>query len=88
MIAGNQIHRAEGGAPMPIGEASSWQLSYYPHAPLWAKPFAWYVAATTKNGRHFRLGARWDDVDNYVQWPSIASRFYDPAKDMQRDTSS
>lgn len=88
MVAGNQIHRAEGGAPKPIGEPESWQVSYFPDAPWWAKPFAWYVAGTLKSGRHFRLGARWDDVDDYTQWPSIASRKFPPENNMERDTST
>jgi hypothetical protein len=90
MVAGNQLNFAEGGIPKPIGNAGSWQISVFPNAPLWAKPFAWYMAATLPNGRHFRVGARWDDDPNghYTQWPSIASRKYPPENNMERDTSS
>jgi hypothetical protein len=85
LIAGNQT-RLKGGAPKPIGEPGSWQISYYPDVHgLW-KLVAWYIALTLPNWRHFRLGARWDDVDNYVQWPSIATRWF-PANG-ERDTST
>lgn len=90
-IAGDQMLRAEGGYPKPIGEPRSWQLSVYPGAPWWAKPFAWYVAYSGKAGkdgnyRHFRLGTRWDDVDNYCTILSIASRKF--PVDGERDTST
>lgn len=76
-VAGNQQADIVAGAepashPTPIGEPGSWQLSRYPLGP-W---YAWYFAATLKGGRHFRLGARWDNVDNYVQFPAVASRKY------------
>ncbi len=58
--------------PKPIGEPGSWQLSRFPDGP-W---FAWYFACTMKSGWHFRIGARWDDVDNYVQFPTVARRKY------------
>lgn len=58
--------------PKPIGEPGSWQLSRFPLGP-W---YAWYFAFTLKNGRHFRVGARWDDVDGYVQFPTLAWRRY------------
>ena len=68
LLAGNQENRKlapEGRwAPAPIGERGSWQVSRFPGAP-W--PLCWlplYVAFTTKTGRHFRIGARWDDVDD------------------------
>lgn len=86
-LAGSQELRRKGPGgelgPAPIGERGSWQLAYYPDAPWWAKPVAWYVAATLPGGRHFRVGARWDDVDGYVQWPAVASRRYsgDPLED-------
>ena len=71
MVAGNQIAH-EGGAPKPIGERGSFQLSLYPDLPA---PLCWlplYLAFTLPNGVHFRLGARWDDVDSYIVVPSIA----------------
>lgn len=80
LILGNQ-KEVRNGAPAPIGEPSSVQVSYYPDAPWWAKPIAWYVAYSGKKGadgkyRHYRIGGRWDDVDSYAQWPSIATRRY------------
>lgn len=74
-VLGNQKSEKD-GAPLPIGEKRSWQFSRYPNAPLGWKWAAWYVSLTLKNGRHFRIGARWDDVDGYVQWPAVASRVY------------
>ncbi len=56
------------GHPLPIGEPGSWQLSRFPKGPRWA----WYFAFTTKGRVHFRIGARWDNEDNYVEFPSIA----------------
>lgn len=58
------------GAPKPINPPDTWQFSYYPGAPWWAKPFAWYFGKSGgfKDGRYrnFRIGTRWDDVDDYV----------------------
>lgn len=85
MVAGNQL-RESADAPAPIGEPGTWQVSRFPDAPWWAKPFAWYVSATLKSGRHFRAGARWDDVDDYTQFPTFATRVYPP--DGERDTST
>lgn len=71
MVLGNQDHERD-GAPMPIGEQGSFQISVYPDLPA---PFCWlpvYFAFTLPNGVHFRLGARWDDVDSYVNLPSVA----------------
>jgi len=31
-----------------------------------------YLAWTTEGGTHLRFGARWDDVDQYYTFPSIA----------------
>jgi len=55
-------------APKPIDSPGGWQLSFYPDGP-W---YALYFAFTTKGGMHFRVGARWDDVDDYVEFPSVA----------------
>ncbi|MBK6879904.1 MAG: hypothetical protein IPN65_09800 [Elusimicrobia bacterium] len=71
IILGNQRARKD-GKPKPIGEYGSFQISRYPDLPL---PFSWfpiYVAFTTGDGLHFRIGARWDDVDAYTQFPSVA----------------
>jgi hypothetical protein len=71
MLVGNQV-KAKDGSPLPIGERGSYQLSVYPELPV---PFCWvpiYFAFTLPNGLHFRMGARWDDVDAYVNLPSVA----------------
>lgn len=58
--------------PKPIGEPGSWQISRYPKlGPILGRVPA-YFAFTTKDGWHFRDGVRYDDVDHYCQWPSIA----------------
>lgn len=81
MILGNQKVVSPGGTfsykgqdlkvvyPRPIGEPGSWQFSFFPQGP-W---FAMYLAFTLPwINLHFRIGARWDDVDDYVEFPSIA----------------
>lgn len=71
LLVGNQNTWYE-GAPKPVGEKGTFQISRYPDLP---PPLCWlplYFAVTTPNGVHLRLGARWDDVDAYVQFPSIA----------------
>lgn len=90
-IAGSQRKVTADGLPKPIGESGSWQLSVYPEAPWWAKPFAWYVAYSGEAGddgmyRHFRFGSRWDDIDDYVTILSVATRKY-PAEG-ERDTTT
>lgn len=72
--------------PAPIGERGSWQISRFPGAPWYVRWLPLYLAFTTKGGRHFRIGARWDDVDNYTTFPTIASRKYEGG-DLQ-DTST
>lgn len=69
-LAGNQPDTK------PIGQPGTWQVSYYPDAPWYLKPFAWYVAYSFKAGsdgkfRQIRLGARYDDVDNYTNFPTF-----------------
>ena len=47
----------------------------HPQVPNLPAPLCWlplYLAFTFPNGVHFRLGARWDDVDSYIVVPSIA----------------
>lgn len=80
-LLGNQP--LEGGILKPIGPAQTWQISYYPKAPLWAKitGLAFYVAYSGKRGedgkfRHFRCGTRRDNIDGYSTILSIASRRY------------
>ena len=58
--------------PKPIPEPGTWQLSgmrLHINFPIYIPT---YVAITTKNRFHFRIGARWDDVDHYYVFPSIA----------------
>jgi hypothetical protein len=64
-------------APKPITGPQTWQISRFPRGPWWAWYFAW-SGERKEDGwfRHFRIGARWDDVDNYVQFPSVAWRRY------------
>jgi hypothetical protein len=63
-------------APKPINPPGTWQVSRFPDAPWPLNKIPLYFAFTKKNGRHFRIGARWDDVDDYVQFPTFASRKY------------
>lgn len=93
MIKGNQKRMRHDKttinmAPAPIGEPGSWQFSYYPKAPWYMKPFSWYIACTNKKGRHFRIGTRWDDVDNYATLFSVATRKFPLENDGERDTST
>lgn len=58
--------------PKPVPEPGTWQLSgkrLHRKFPIYLPT---YVAFTTKNKMHFRMGCRWDDVDNYYVFPSIA----------------
>lgn len=80
-------------APSPIGEAGSWQLSYYPAAPWWAKAtgLAFYFARSGKRStdgryRHVRLGTRWDDVDDYATILTVATRKFTGGN--EQDTST
>jgi hypothetical protein len=61
----------ESGVPKPVNPAGTFQISYYPGAPWWAKPFAWFVGVSGKKAddgkfSNFRIGARWDNVDHYT----------------------
>lgn len=81
LVMGNQRETREDAAshtagPAPVGEAGSWQLSLFPKAPGPLKHIPTYFAFTLKNGWHFRIGARWDDVDSYTQVPTLAIRKY------------
>ena len=67
-----QAHAQDGTTgPKPIPEAGEWQVSAVQMKKGWPL-FLPYVAITTKSGRHFRIGCRWDDVDHYYTFPSIA----------------
>ena len=57
--------------PKPIPRPGEWQLSIVQIKKGWPF-FLPYFAWTTEQGTHFRLGARWDDVDQYYTFPSIA----------------
>lgn len=70
--------------PAPIPERGTWQVSGYPDKFLLNFPL--YFAVTFKNGWSFRIGARGDDVDGYVQFPSVAFRKY--SGDRIQDTST
>jgi hypothetical protein len=64
------------GIPKPINGPGGVQVSYFPGAPWWAKPFAWYVAYSLPQGKdgkfhHLRLGARYDNVDKYTTFPTF-----------------
>jgi len=76
LLLGNQKN-FEGRHPKPIGERGSFQISRYPRLPVPLNLLPLYIAFTTPNGYHFRLGARWDDVDAYVTLPSIAVKKID-----------
>lgn len=85
LVAGNQKETRD-GSPAPIPESGAWQISIFPGAP-W--PIRWlpiYFAFTTRAGWNYRIGARWDDVDNYTQFPTIARRWY--SGDPNQDTST
>lgn len=92
MLLGDQKEQ-RAGAPAPIGEAGSFQVSYYPKAPLWAKltGLAFYAACSGAKGkdgkfRHYRVGTRYDDVDDYATILSVASRKYTGGD--EQDTST
>ncbi len=69
MVAGTQ-RCGFNNVVKPIGPPGTWQISKFYDSPFKSIPI--YFAFTTKRGIHFRIGARWDDVDSYVEWPSIA----------------
>lgn len=65
-----------GRAPKPINPAGTWQVSWYPGAPWWAK-WHLYVSYSCKRQadgkfRNFRIGPRWDNVDDYVNFVPFA----------------
>lgn len=85
--------RGDEFAPKPITSPGTWQFSYYPEAPWWAKltGLAFYVAWSGERKadgkfRHFRLGARWDNVDDYVTILAIATRRFTGGD--EQDTST
>lgn len=85
LISGNTTE-FNGGRPKPIPRHGEWAFFEFPDAPWYWAWAAWGFAFTLASGRHFRIGARWDDVDDYVEWPSIASRKF--PRGMRRDIST
>jgi hypothetical protein len=75
LLLGNQRGRAaalDGRiGPKPVPQPGEWQVSVVQLKRDWPL-FLPYVAWTTKDGTHFRFGARWDDIDHYYTFPSIA----------------
>jgi hypothetical protein len=75
-VLGNQTRKSNFyDCPSPIGERGTWQFSIYPRA-WYVLPLAWSFSMRTTGGWNFRLGARFDDVDNYCTWPNAARRWY------------
>lgn len=75
--------------PPPIklaGNADLRAVTYKGELCFYAKPipdrgqwwFGWpfYFALQTKGGWYFRIGARWDDVDQYYAVPSFTIKRY------------
>jgi hypothetical protein len=78
MIFGSKDHRRSKSGrgivgPSPIGERGQWQMSAVQVRKGWPFYF-FYFAATTEAGMHYRIGVRWDDVDDHYIIFSIARR--------------
>lgn len=78
--------------PKPITSPGSWQLSVYPKAPWYLSPIAWYFAISFQkkaDGKfhQIRFGMRWDNVDNYSNWPTFPTNRRYTGDDSQ-DTSA
>jgi hypothetical protein len=75
LILGNQREQstAPNGArgPKPIPSRGEWQVSAVQLRPGWPV-FLPYIAFTTPGGTHVRIGCRWDDVDHYYTFPTLA----------------
>ena len=76
MILGSRDHRKASGlngtkGPKPIPGPGQWQFSLVQVKAGWPLVLP-YFAYTSAEGSHFRCGARWDDVDHYYTFPSIA----------------
>lgn len=50
--------------PKPIPRRGEWWIGGPRKWPL-------YIAVTHRNGWHFRIGVRWDDLGFYYTWPSF-----------------
>jgi len=86
-IGGNQTLKRQDKntgkwGPGPIGEPDTWQVSRFPDAPKGFNDMPLYFAMTTKEGLHIRIGARWDDIDSYVTFPSITIRIPSAYKEL------
>lgn len=57
--------------PKPIPPRGEWQLSLIREKKNWPV-FIPYFAITGKDGWHFRIGCRWDDIDHYYVFPSVS----------------
>ncbi len=80
-------------APKPISPRGTWQVSRFPGAPWWAWPALFISISGSKldkkgKYRNYRIGARWDDVNDYVNWVPFmpSSRKY--SGDDSQDTST
>jgi len=73
-ILGNQDFNYPGlnnkMGPKPIPLPGQWQFTIVQEKKGWPL-YLPYFAFTTKGGIHFRIGARWDDIDNYYVFPSF-----------------
>ncbi len=76
LVAGNQDYTRwvkNRYAPKPIPLPGQWQFSYtLVDTSLW-RVYLPYVAVTTKDMYHVRLGWRWDDIDE-IFFPSFACK--------------
>ncbi|MDD5544582.1 MAG: hypothetical protein PHX83_15555 [Acidobacteriia bacterium] len=75
LITGTETQKYKPGEEtaelQPIPAGGEWQFSLVqinPKYPLYLP----YFALTTSRGWHFRIGCRWDDLDHYYTFPSIA----------------
>jgi hypothetical protein len=75
LLIGNNLlfHKGRDGGygPAPIPQKGGWQIAVIQEKTGWPI-FLPYFAITTGGGWHFRIGCRWDDVDHYYVFPSIA----------------
>ena len=61
----------------PLPQRGEWQLSLVQERKGWPI-YVPYFAFTTKGGWHFRVGCRWDTVDHYYTYPTLALNYYKP----------
>jgi len=65
--------------PHPLPDPGEWELAFVQEKKHWPI-YIPYFAITTKNGWHFRLGCRWDHVDHYFTFVSLAAKKLNPKK--------